>query len=158
MNENIPLCNIKIDKDGSWYYGDNEIFRKDIVYLFYRNLKRDPSGRYLIELGNERCYLDVEDAPFVVLSVNKCVSEGNTKETISMQLSDGTLEALDPETLFVGGKNVLYCSIRNQGFIARFSRSSYYLMANYIEHDPENDEYFISLNGKSFYIKKDSQT
>ena len=64
--ENIPFCNIRIDKNGVWYYKGAEMFRREIVNFFYQNLRQDESGRYLIELPNDRCYLEVEDAPFVV--------------------------------------------------------------------------------------------
>jgi hypothetical protein len=150
----IPQCNIRIDKEGAWYYGEEEIFRREIVLLFYENLKQDQSGMYLIELGDEKCYVEVEDTPFVVKSVNHTLAEGNNGEAIYLHLSDGTFEVLDPGTLCVGKENVLYCTIRSKAFRARFSRASYYQIAHYIEHDFKNDTYFISLNGKSFYIKK----
>lgn len=49
-NNDIPPCDIRIDKEGVWYYKDAEMFRKDIVNLFYQNLKLDELGRYIIEL------------------------------------------------------------------------------------------------------------
>ena len=39
--EELPPSFIRIDKEGVWYYKGNEMFRKDIVKLFYQNLKRD---------------------------------------------------------------------------------------------------------------------
>jgi len=152
--EEIPLCNIKIDKDGVWYYGENEIFRKEIVHLFYQHLKRDASGRYLIELGDEKCYVDVEDTPYIVKSAYRSQSEDDKKEFIYLYLSDEVLEELAPETLWVGKDNVLYCTIRDNKLRARFSRAGYYQIANYIEHDTENDEYFIPLNKMPYLIKK----
>ena len=64
-------CEIKIDKEGVWYYRGAHMFRKDILCIFFENLKIDECGKYLIELGDERCYLDVEDTVFVVETVNK---------------------------------------------------------------------------------------
>ena len=66
-----PFCQIRIDKDGVWYYKGAEMFRKEIVNFFYQNLRQDESGNYLIELENDRCYLEVEDTPFVVRSVHR---------------------------------------------------------------------------------------
>lgn len=152
--DEIPPCDIKIDKDGIWYYGEEEIFRKEIVQLFYQNLKQDQSGRYLIELGAERCYIEVEDTPFVVKSVYRTSLENDKREVINIYLSDGTLEELNPDTLLVGKDNVLYCSVRREAFRARFSRAGYYQIATYIEYNTENNEYFISLNGNYYYIKK----
>ena len=151
--ENIPFCNIRIDKDGVWYYKGAEMFRREIVNFFYQNLKRDESGRYLIELPNDRCYLEVEDAPFVVKSVHRSFSENEDRSTIYLRLSDDTVEPLDPETLRIGSDNVLYCTIRNRSFDARFLRASYYQLAGDIEYDECGDDFFIQLNGHRFYIK-----
>jgi uncharacterized protein len=32
--KDLPSIDIRIDKDGIWYYKGNEMFRKDIVALF----------------------------------------------------------------------------------------------------------------------------
>ncbi len=152
--ENIPFCNIRIDKDGVWYYKGAEMFRREIVNFFYQNLRQDESGRYLIELPNDRCYLDVEDAPFVVKSVHRAVSEADSRVSIHLLLSDDTVEPLDPETLRIGNDNVLYCSVRNQAFAARFLRASYYQLAHDIEYDECRDGFFIRLNGHRYYIRQ----
>jgi hypothetical protein len=152
MEKDIPPCNIRIDKEGVWYYKGNEIFRDEIVRLFYQNLKNDETGRYLIELENDCCYLEVEDAPFVVRSIYKCTAESDNEECIYLLLSDQSLEKLNPDSLWVGKDNVLYCSVKKNTFVARFSRASYYQIADLIECGNGEDEYFISLNGKHFCI------
>lgn len=153
--DEISSCHIRIDKEGVWYYGGEEIFRKEIVFLFYEHLRQDQSGKFIIEMGEERCYVEVEDTPFVIKSVDRTLSDIDNREIIYLHLTDGTLETLDPATLWTGKDNVLYCRIRNESFRTRFSRTSYYQIARYIEHDAENDAYFIPLNGQFFYIKKD---
>ena len=152
MNAVAP-SQIRIDKEGVWYYGEAEIFRKEIVLLFYKNLTQDQSGRYLIELGDEKCYVEVEDAPYVVRSIDRKKSESENRELICLHLSDESHESLDHNTLRVGRENVLYCSIRNASLTARFSRAAYYQIANYIEYDTAKDAYFIPLNGQFYYIK-----
>jgi hypothetical protein len=153
MGDQIPPCNIKIDKDGVWYYRGGEIFRKEIVHYLYQHLRRDDTGRFLIVLEEECCYLDVEDTPFVVKSVSKLVSDENREEYIQLLLSDGNFEKLNPDTLWIGNDNVLYCTIRNKAFKARFTRPSYYQIVQFIEHDTKRDEYFISLNGNVYYLR-----
>ena len=150
--EDIPFCNIRIDKDGVWYYRGAEMFRREIVNFFYQNLRRDESGRYLIELPNDRCYLEVEDAPFVVKSVQRSVSKTDSRLAIYLLLSDDTLEPLDPETLRIGKENVLYCTIKNRSFEARFLRASYYQMAEDIEYDEDREDFFVRLNGCRYSI------
>ena len=152
-NSDIPPCNIRIDKEGVWYYKGAEMFRKDILDVFYRNLKRDKSGRYIIEFKNDRCYLDVEDTPFVVKTVNRTDSKSDGNEAMHILLNDQTVEKLDPGTLWIGKDNVLYCYVKNKKFYARFSKASYYQIAKYIEHDDERDDYYIPLNGRDYYIR-----
>lgn len=153
MKTNIPPCQIKIDKEGVWYYKGKEIIRKDILRYFYQNLKKDEFGRYIIELEDDCCYLEVEDTPFVIKAIYGPESQSSNEECIYLLLSDQSLEKLDPCTLCVGKDNVLYCSIKDKAFVARFSRASYYQIANFIEYDAEKDKYLISMNGESFYIK-----
>ncbi|MDI6777506.1 MAG: DUF1285 domain-containing protein [Syntrophales bacterium] len=141
-----------MDTEGVWYYKGVEMTRRDIVNYFYQNLKQDQTGRYLIELENERCYLDVEDTPFVVKAVLRSVSKSNEEEAIYLLLSDDTLERLDPHTLWIGNDNVLYCTIKNHRLNARFLRAGYYQLASGIEYDAQKDAYFISLNGHRYYI------
>ena len=151
--ENIPFCNIRIDKDGVWYYKGAEMFRREIVNFFYQNLRQDETGRYLIELPNDRCYLEVEDAPFVVKSVQRSVAKTDSRATIHLLLSDDTLEPLDPETLRIGNDNVIYCAIKNRSFEARFLRASYYQLAEDIEYDEGQGDFFVQLNGHRYYIR-----
>jgi hypothetical protein len=152
MEKDIPPCNIKIDKDGVWYYKGNEIFRDEIVRYFYQNLKIDEGGRYLIELEDDCCYLEVEDTPFIVKAVYRYTAEADNEECIYLLLSDQSIEKLNPDSLWAGKDNVLYCSVKKNAFVARFSRASYYQIADFIEYGDGEDEYFISLNCKHFYI------
>jgi len=153
MKNDIPPCQIAIDKEGAWYYRGKEIIRKDIICYFYQNLKKDEFGRYIIELQDDCCYLEVEDTPFVIKAVYRFDSISSNEECIYLLLSDQSLEKLDPNTLYVGKDNVLYCSIKDKEFIARFSRAGYYQIAKFIEYDADNDEYLVLLNEKSFYIR-----
>ena len=155
VKDDSPLCQIRIDKDGVWYYKGAEMFRKEIVNYFYQNLRRDASGNYLIELENDRCYLDVEDTAYVVRSVYRALSEKEGKTVFYLLLSDDTTEALDPATLRVGDENVFYCCVKNRRFEARFLRPAYYQLAGEIEYDEDRDRYFIPLDGDRYYIKNE---
>ena len=45
---------IKIDKEGVWYYKGAHMFRKEILSVFFEHLKIDECGKYLIELNEEQ--------------------------------------------------------------------------------------------------------
>jgi uncharacterized protein len=152
--DELPPSFIRIDKEGVWYYKGNEMFRKDIVKLFYQNLKRDESGSYYIHLENDLASLEVEDTAYFVTAVNKLGSTAAGNERISVHLNDETLEELDCDTLRIGGDNVLYCAVKSAGHKAKFLRSSYYQIAEYFDYDDDRDCYFLPLNGARHYIKK----
>lgn len=143
-------CDIRIDKDGIWYYLGAHMFRKEILCLFFQSVKIDECGNYIIEMGRERCYLDVEDTVFVVTCVEKIIDDEGT-EHIVLLLTDDTWEKLDLNTLYVGNDNVLYCKVKDGVFPARFSRNSYYQLARFIEEE-EDDCFFISLNDERYII------
>jgi hypothetical protein len=143
---------IKIDKEGTWYYRGAHMFRKEFLCVFFENLKIDENGKYLIELGEERCYLDVEDTAFVVLSVYKTQNNDKGIDCFYVHLTDDTVERLDLSTLQIGCNNVPYCQVKNGKFKARFSRKSYYQLAEHIEQSEDGKNYLIRLNGENFYI------
>ncbi len=150
--DDVSSLPIKVDKEGLWYYQGALMFRKDILEVFFKNLKRDEEGRYLVELEGDKSFIEVEDTPIVVEAVSKNDRKDREGESIEIALSDSTSESLDPSTLRMNTENVLYCTIKNGKFEARFLRAAYYQIAEFIEHDGEKDSYFIPLNGGKHYI------
>jgi hypothetical protein len=145
---------IRIDKDGAWYYRGMKMFRKDILQSLYRHLKRNSDGRYLIEIGEDRAYVDVEDTPYVVQSVSCFATEGKGEDAIGLHMPDDSLVELDAATLRVGADNTLYGIIAGLDIEVRFSRSSYYQLAKYIEFDEEQSKFYICLNSHRYYIEQ----
>jgi len=143
---------IKIDKDGIWYYKGAHMFRKEILSVFFQHLKIDDCGKYLIELGDERCYLNVEDTAFVVDAVYKTKTPGDCREQIDITLNDDCCEKLEMNSLHTGENNVLYCRVKEGRFTARFSRKSYYQLAEFIEQSENGTDFFIHLNGEKYFI------
>ena len=147
-------CDIRIDKEGVWYYKGAEMFRKDIWHEMYRNLRRDETGRYLVELGAERAYVEVEDTPYVVKSISVVWADGGEEDHICLDMPDDSRANLDPSSLHVGEGNVLYGTLAGLCIEARFSRNAYYQIAAHLEYDAGQDRYFISLNNHLYYIKQ----
>ena len=73
-------------------------------------------------------------------------------EFIDILLTDDSLEELDLGTLYVGKENVLYCAVKNGRFPARFSRNSYYQLAEFIEQEEKEHSFFINLNNEKYLI------
>jgi hypothetical protein len=150
----LPPCLITIDKEGRWFHEGREMIHRDIVLLLYQHLEVDAQGQYVIEWQGERCYVEVEDVPFVVRRVVFEGSSTSQEGRFLLSLSDDTQEPLAPETLSVGHANVLYCRVKDQSFPARFNRPAYYQLAEHIE--TEDGVYVLPLNGKKHVLQKEA--
>ncbi|HEV7369685.1 DUF1285 domain-containing protein [Arenibaculum sp.] len=60
---------IRIARDGTWYYHGSPIGRIELVKLFSTVLRRDEAGDYWLITPAERGRIVVDDAPFVAVEV-----------------------------------------------------------------------------------------
>jgi hypothetical protein len=128
------------------------MFRKEILCVLFEHLKIDEGGKYLIELEGERYYLDVEDTAFVVAAVSKTKRSDDGRDQLDVLLNDDSCEKLEMNSLYIGNDNVLYCRVKEGRFAARFSRKSYYQLAEFIEQSGNGNNFFINLNGERYFI------
>jgi hypothetical protein len=152
------LPEIRIDRNGVWYFHDMEMTRIEIVQYLYDHLRRDSQGQYRIELDHEQCLIQVDDVPFVIRSVTREFSEVEGRPYMSISLSDGSREELKPETIRINEKNVLYCRVKQCNHEARFSRPAYYQLCEYIEYDYKQDRYFMTVDGHSYLLAVNQPT
>ena len=59
---------MRIARDGTWYYEGSKIARPELVRLFSTILRKDGEGYYLVTPA-EKVGISVEDAPFVAVDV-----------------------------------------------------------------------------------------
>lgn len=66
------LCgdiDIRIARDGTWFYHGSPIGRKPLVKLFSTVLRLDENGDYWLQTPVEKARIRVEDAPFAALEM-----------------------------------------------------------------------------------------
>jgi len=143
---------LRIDKEGQWFFHDEEITHRKTYLLFCQNLTRDESGRIILRIGQEQCLVEVEDAPFVVKTLDFVLSDGGELKSIWLILNDETREQLNQATLRIGAENVPYCRVRAGKFEARFSRGAYQLLLPYIQQDEKKSRFFIRIDGKEYNL------
>jgi uncharacterized protein len=142
---------MRIDKNGIWYFHGEEMKRLDIVQYLYQYLKKDSDGQYVIETENDRCYVTVEDVPYVIKSVDSGFSQDNGQPCILISLSDGSREELNLTLpLWCGDDHVMYCSVKKGEYAARFSRPAYYQLCEYIKQDSVSGRYLVTVNECSY--------
>jgi hypothetical protein len=127
----ISSGNIRFGRDGRWYSDDEAIPNQAICRLFSRALRVLPDGRGRLELGEDRADVTIEDTPWVVTRV-----EGDPTRGFTVALNDETVETLDPGSLRVGARHVLYCRVKGGAHEARFLRPAYYALMRHAECAP----------------------
>ncbi|MBW2108555.1 MAG: DUF1285 domain-containing protein [Deltaproteobacteria bacterium] len=144
---------IHVDKEGTWFHRGAPIIHQGILQLFYRSIRQDEQGRYLLVLKEQTCVLEVEDTPFVIAQTTLMPPDHEApNERIVVRLVDGTEEMLDPATLTVGADHVLYCTVQKGRFVARFSRAAYYQLARHIKQDQKTGVFFLIVAGQRYNL------
>jgi hypothetical protein len=148
----LPPCMIFVSKEGKWYHEGAEIIHRAIFLWLIQSLEKTEDGLFIVHLNNQKCYLEVEDTPLVVQQVD-LIQEGPEEQShIRLTLNDESQEILDPDTLRINSESVLYCTVKNGEFPARFLRPAYYQIAENITEDDTGGFDFI-LNNKKYPIR-----
>ena len=93
---NPPLCEnvqMKISRDGKWYFMDSPIGREKMVSLFSTVLRFDDDGNYYLVTPVEKIRIEVEDKPFVIVTYQKEIK--NDKEVFLFKTNVGDIVLLD---------------------------------------------------------------
>lgn len=118
---------IKIARDGKWYFGDAEMFRRNILQILAKNINRDETGTYYIEMGEETNPLIVEDVPFLATGIVE--EKGLPVKLIFHDLQEMELEH---ELKLYLCDDVPYISYRWQAD-TRLSRGVYWKLSDYFD-------------------------
>jgi hypothetical protein len=115
---------LRIDREGSWYWEGQEMTRLDIVKMFAENLIKDADGGYQVIMDGQTHPVLVEDVPFVIREVE--IEEND----VTMILKDGRQLAMPDGEIVLKG-DVPYLSLF-QGLDAKFSRHAWRRFLDYI--------------------------
>jgi hypothetical protein len=63
---------MRIARDGKWFYHGTPIPRKEMVCLFASTLTRRPDGSYWLVTPCEEAEIEVEDVPFLAVELFSC--------------------------------------------------------------------------------------
>jgi len=146
---------IRIDREGVWYYHGSPIGRKELVCLFASVLTRAEDGSYWLVTPAEMGRVEVEDVPFmaVELFVNGCGRE----QKLSMRTNVDEIVSVDDDHPLTITSNpateepLPYVAVRDS-MNARLSRSVYYqLVALGVEEKIDDDPIFGVWSCGSFF-------
>lgn len=130
--------NMRIARDGTWFYRGSPIGRIALVKLFATVLHRKPDGSYWLTTPVESGVIEVEDAPFVAVELFR---EGQGRDqTLKVRTNIDEIVTLDDaHSLRVAenaeGEPRPYIFVR-RGLEARLSRPVFYELVEIAEPDP----------------------
>src|SRR5687767_11626130 len=102
----------QIDLDGVLWHDGEPVDEPELYAIVYRSTERAADGKLFATCMGERLWLECEDAPFVVEMVRVATDARGRPVGVTLLLKGGIEEPLDPETLTVGDKNVLYAMVK----------------------------------------------
>jgi phosphoglycolate phosphatase-like HAD superfamily hydrolase len=137
---------LAIDREGRWLNDGVEITHPKTLESFWKWLDRDARGKYVVRAGREECPVHVQVTPYFVRRVDV------GPDGVTLLLSDGTAEPLDPGTLRLYEDRFLHCRVKGGAHEARFGRAAWHDLARMIERDPRGDGVFLALGGARYPI------
>ena len=122
---------MRIARDGTWFYRGSPIGRPALVKLFASVLRREGDGRYWLVTPAERGLIQVEDVPFLAVAVT-VEGEGRDQRLIFRTNLDEFVTAGPDNPLRVetaaSGEPAPYILVRD-GLEARLARPVFYELA-----------------------------
>jgi hypothetical protein len=85
--------NMRIDRNGIWYYMGSPIGRKELVKLFATVLRRDAAGDYWLITPAEIGRIEVEDAPFIAVELTR--AGDGPDQVLSFRTNVGKIVTVD---------------------------------------------------------------
>ena len=132
----------RIDRDGTWLHEGREVTHPGVLANLFANLARDEEGHFL-RVGARRIPVQVDETPFVIIRMEIPQIQGDRVEPMTLVLSDGSRERLDPRSLSIGPGNVPYCRVKGGAFEARISLQAWLQLAERLEEDEAGDPVLV---------------
>lgn len=95
---NPPFCgdlDMRIARNGLWYYMGTPIGRESLVRLFSTVLRKDEDGKTYLVTPVEKIGITVEDAPFVAVELN--ASGTGSNQVITLRTNVGEVITVGPD-------------------------------------------------------------
>ncbi len=132
---------IRLDAEGRFWHAGEQVRHPGMQAAFATWIRRHPDdGRYILCNGYDWSYFTVDDAPYVVRGLEESASG------LTLALSDGSREPLDPGTLRLGEQGALYCRVKGGAYDARFTPGAQTAVLPFLAED-EAGRHWLELAG-----------
>jgi hypothetical protein len=147
---------MRIARDGAWFYRGSPIGRLPLVKLFASVLRREADGRYWLVTPAERGRVEVDDVPFLAVAVT-VEGEGRDQQLIFRTNLDEFVTAGPDNPLRVetaaSGEPAPYILVRD-GIEARLARPVFYELVELGTEEPigETTQFGVWSRGVFFRL------
>ncbi len=145
LNQLRENSRIRLDARGVFWHDGAPVTHPGIARLWHRGIGRAADGRLTLTVGDQWCFIEAEDAPYIVRLLSL---ESNQ---VLLRLSDETSETLDLSTVTRGAGDVLYCRVKHGVFLARFSQAAQIALAPLVGEDAGH--FFLEIGGRRWPIR-----
>jgi hypothetical protein len=140
---------LSVDAEGRFLHRGEPITHARTLGLLWGSLAPAPGGRWLVTVGRESAYVEVDETPWAVRGVRV---EGSPPRSVVLLLAGGREAPLRPETLRLGEDGVLRCALSDGG-AARFTRAGQLALGSHLEEDPPGSGRFaLVLAGRRHLV------
>lgn len=153
---NPPFCgdlDMRIARDGTWFYEGTPIGRPGLVRLFSTILRKDGDDYFLVT-PVEKVGITVEDAPFVAVDFELDGTGPEQKLTFHTNVGDSVIASADTPLRFVrdeSGEPSPYVLVR-AGLEALIDRKSFYRLVELgTEHEVDGTLWFGVWSDGTFF-------
>ncbi len=147
---------MRIARDGAWFYRGSPIARLALVKLFASVLRREPDGCYWLVTPIERGRIEVEDVPFLAVALT-VAGEGREQQLIFRTNLDDIVTAGPDNPLRVetaaNGEPAPYILVCD-GLEARITRPVFYDLVELgrEEHIEQTTQFGVWSRGRFFRL------
>ncbi len=142
---------LTLDREGRWFDQGVRVTNPRLAEFLLTHLVRGEDGRYLVTVGRDRRYVEIEDAPYRALGIEVAENPG-AEAPLLVRLNDGSLEPFDPATFWVGPDGVPYCLVRNRLHKARFTPESYRQLSAFITEEAGSGRYLLHVGSQRITV------
>jgi uncharacterized protein len=144
---------IVLDGQGRFWHEGARVTHQAMADAFASWISKHPdNGRFILTNGYDWSYFKVEDVPFFVKSVRvDGGAPGSASEAVTLELSDGTEETLNPRSLWVGDQDALYLTVKGGEFEARFTPAAQVALAPLVAETAEGAPALV-IGGKTYPV------
>lgn len=117
---------LRLDRDGNWWHDDVRVEHPRIIEVFNQGLEPAEGGRFILRVGQDWCFVTVEDTAYHVLAVD------DIQGVPWLLLSDRTTEPLEPASLELDPEGALRCRVKSGRAAARFTRGAQFQLGAWL--------------------------